>query len=416
MKNVHEIAVKIEGKKWEDLLTKSFEKNVKGKKVDGFREGKIPRDIYIKKYGIESLYMDAVNDAIPNAYEEVEKSGLKPIVQPKVDIKKIDEKGLELTFTVTESPEINIKKYKGLKVKKDKVSVSKEEVKEEIENLRKQYAEIVIKEGTIELGDTVVIDFEGFKDDKPFEGGKGENFPLEIGSKTFIPGFEEQLVGLKTDDKKDIKVTFPEDYPAENLKGKEVVFKVNIHEVKNKQIPELNEDFILDLAMENVKTEEDLNKKVKENLTEKKEMDADNKLVDSILDEINKNVTVEIPEELINQEIDRMIANYEERLKMQGITLQQYLEFTKMNEEDLRKQLGKEAEKSVKYRLVIEEIIKLEDIKVTDKEVDKELEEMSKIYQMSTEEVEKAMGGKDYLQHDLLVKKVIDFLKENNKE
>ena len=219
MKNVHEIAVKIEGKKWEDLLTKSFEKNVKGKKVDGFREGKIPRDIYIKKYGIESLYMDAVNDAIPNAYEEVEKSGLKPIVQPKVDIKKIDEKGLELTFTVTESPEINIKKYKGLKVKKDKVSVSKEEVKEEIENLRKQYAEIVIKEGTIELGDTVVIDFEGFKDDKPFEGGKGENFPLEIGSKTFIPGFEEQLVGLKTDDKKDIKVTFPEDYPAENLKG-----------------------------------------------------------------------------------------------------------------------------------------------------------------------------------------------------
>lgn len=416
MKNVHEIAVKIEGKKWEDLLTKSFEKNVKGKKVDGFREGKIPRDIYIKKYGIESLYMDAVNDAIPNAYEEVEKSGLKPIVQPKVDIKKIDEKGLELTFTVTESPEINIKKYKGLKVKKDKVSVSKEEVKEEIENLRKQYAEIVIKEGTIELGDTVVIDFEGFKDDKPFEGGKGENFPLEIGSKTFIPGFEEQLVGLKTDDKKDIKVTFPEDYPAENLKGKEVVFKVNIHEVKNKQIPELNEDFILDLAMENVKTEEDLNKKVKENLTEKKEMDADNKLVDSILDEINKNVTVDIPEELINQEIDRMIANYEERLKMQGITLQQYLEFTKMNEEDLRKQLGKEAEKSVKYRLVIEEIIKLEDIKVTDKEVDKELEEMSKIYQMSTEEVEKALGGKDYLQHDLLVKKVIDFLKENNKE
>ncbi|NLV90281.1 MAG: trigger factor [Tenericutes bacterium] len=416
MKNVHEIAVKIEGKKWEDLLTKSFEKNVKGKKVDGFREGKIPRDIYIKKYGIESLYMDAVNDAIPNAYEEVEKSGLKPIVQPKVDIKKIDEKGLELTFTVTESPEINIKKYKGLKVKKDKVSVSKEEVKEEIENLRKQYAEIVIKEGTIELGDTVVIDFEGFKDDKPFEGGKGENFPLEIGSKTFIPGFEEQLVGLKTDDKKDIKVTFPEDYPAENLKGKEVVFKVNIHEVKNKQIPELNEDFILDLAMENVKTEEDLNKKVKENLTEKKEMDADNKLVDSILDEINKNVTVDIPEELINQEIDRMIANYEERLKMQGITLQQYLEFTKMNEEDLRKQLGKEAEKSVKYRLVIEEIIKLEDIKVTDKEVDKELEEMSKIYQMSTEEVEKAMGGKDYLKHDLLVKKVIDFLKENNKE
>ena len=416
MKNVHEVSVKIEGKDWEEALNKAFLHNVKEVKIDGFRKGKVPKDVYIKKYGIESLFMDAVNESIPNAYLEVEKSKLKPIVQPKVDIKKIDEKGLELLFTVTEAPEIKIKKYKGLKVKKEKVTVSKEEVKEEIEKLRTQYAEIVLKDGAIEVGDTAVIDFEGFKDGKPFEGGKGENFPLEIGSKTFIPGFEEQLVGLKSEENKDVKVTFPKDYPAEDLKDKEVVFKVHVHEVKSRQVPELNEDFILDLAMDGVKTEEELNKKVKENLTEKKELDADNKLVDSILDEISKGVTVDLPEELINQEIDRMIANYEERLKMQGITLSQYLEFTKMSEEELRNQLKKEAEKGVKYRLFLDEIVSLEDIKVTDKEVDKELDDMANMYQMPKEEVEKAMGGKEYLEHDLKFKKVINFLKENNKE
>lgn len=414
MKNVHEIVVKIEDKKWEDALNKSFEKNKKEVKVDGFRKGNIPKDVYIKKYGIESLFMDAVNSSIPKAYEEVEKSGLKPVVQPKVDIKKIDEKGLELVFTVIEAPEIKIKKYKDLKVKKDKVSVSKEEVEKEIENLRKQYSEVILKEGKIENGDTAVIDFEGFRDGKAFEGGKGENFPLEIGSKTFIPGFEEQLIGLKSEEEKDVKVMFPEDYPAEDLKGKEVVFKVHVHEVKVKKIPELDEDFILDLAMEGVKTKEDLSNKVKENLTSKKELDADNKLVDDILEEINKGVTVELPEELTNQEIDRMIDNYRERLQMQGITLEQYLEFTKTTEEDLRKQLTEEANKGVRYRLILEEILNKENITVSPEEVTKELENMANMYQMTTEEIESAMGGKEHIEHDIKYKKIVDFLKDNN--
>ncbi len=416
MKNVHEITVKIEGKDWEESLNKSFEKNKQEVKADGFRKGKIPREVYIKKYGIESLYMDAVNNSIPKAYEEVEKSGLKPVVQPKVDIKKVDEKGLELIFTVVEAPEIKIKKYKGLNVKKEKVSVTKEEVEKEIETLRKQYSEVIIKEDKIEKGDTAVIDFDGFKDGKPFEGGKGENFPLEIGSNTFIPGFEDQLIGLKSEENKDIKVKFPDDYPAEELKGQEVVFKVHVHEVKTKKIPELDENFILDLAMEGVTNLEELNKKVKENLMSKKDLDAENKLVDNIIEEINRNVTVEVPQELLDQEIDRMIKNYEERLKMQGITLEQYLQFTKMTEEDLKKQLTEEANKGVRYRLLLEEIITKEDIKVTEADVDQELENMAEMYQMTKEEIEKAMGGKEYLEHDLKYKKVIDFLKENNKE
>lgn len=414
MKNIHEVIVKIEGKKWEEALDKSFKHNIKEIKMDGFRKGSVPKNIYLKKYGIESLFMDAVNEAIPEAYEEVEKKGLKPIIQPKVDIKHVDEKYLELVFTITEAPEIKIKKYKDLKVKKEKATVTKEEVETEIENLRKQYAEIIIKDGKIENGDTAVIDFEGFKDDVPFEGGKGENFPLEIGSKTFIPGFEEQLIGMKSNSKKDIKVTFPEDYPADNLKGSEVVFKVHVHEIKTRKVPELNEDFILDLAMEGVKTEEELKERVKKNLTEKKELDLENKRVEQILEEINKGVTVEVPKDLIEDEINKMIHSYEDRLKMQGISLEQYLEFTKITMDKLREDLTKEAEKSVRYRLFLNEIITKEDLKVTHEEIHEELDNMAKMYQMPVEDITQAIGGEEYLEGELRYKKVIEFLKENN--
>lgn len=414
MKNVHEIVIKVEGKKWEEALDKSFKKNVKEVKMDGFRKGSVPKNVYLKKYGVESLFMDAINKVIPNAYKEVEKKGLKPIIQPKVDIKHIDERGLELIFVITEAPSVNIKKYKDLKIKKEKVSVTDKEVDIEIDNLRKQYAEIVIKEGKLEKGDTAVIDFEGFKDGVAFEGGKGENFPLEIGSNTFIPGFEEQLIGMKADSKKDIKVTFPDDYPAENLKGSEVVFKVHLHEIKTRKIPELNEDFILDLAMEDVKTLDELKVKVKQNLIDKKELDAENKRIELILEEINKNVEVDLSNELIEDEIDKMIFSYEERLKMQGITIDQYLEFTKLTMDKLRKDLEKEAKKSVRYRLFLNEIIAKENIKVSHEEIHEELDNMAKMYGMPVDDVKNALGGEEYLEGELRYKKVIEFLKENN--
>ena len=414
MKNVHEITVKIEGKEWEEALNKSFKKNVKNVKVDGFRKGSVPKKVYVKKYGIESLFMDAVNEAMPNAYTKIEEQNLKPIIQPKVDIKHIDDLELELVFTVTEAPEIKIKKYKDLKVKKEKFEVTKKDVENEIENLRKQYAEIVLKDGKVENGNTAIIDFEGFKDGVPFEGGKGENFPLEIGSNTFIPGFEEQLIGMEKETNKDITVKFPEDYPADNLKGAEVVFKVHLHEIKTKEIPELNEEFILDLAMDGVNTKEELFNRVEKNLTEAKDLECENKRVDLILEEINKNVEVEVPQELIEDEIQRMLSNYEERLKMQGISLDQYLEFTKMTMDKLKEQLTPEAEKSVRYRLFLNEIIEIENITVTPKEVDDELENMVKMYQMPKEDIKQAMGGFEHLEGELRYRKVINFLKENN--
>ena len=253
MSNKHVILKKVEGENWKNALDKSFLKNVKEAKVDGFRKGKCPRDVFEKKYGVEALYNDAVDIVLPGLYTEVLKeSALEPVVQPSIDIKEINKDGVSIEFTIITAPVANVKKYTGLKVTREKVKVTDEEITEEINRLKDQYAEIAVKEGKIESGDTAVIDFEGFKDGVAFEGGKGENYPLEIGSNTFIPGFEDALIGLSTGDKKDIPLTFPENYPSEELKGAKVVFKVTVHEVKTRLIPELDKDFFTDLGIEGV--------------------------------------------------------------------------------------------------------------------------------------------------------------------
>ena len=275
MDNKHIITKKIEGKAWTEALDKSFEKNVKKAKVDGFREGKCPRNIFEKKYGVESLFNDAIDSILPSIYTEVLKeSKLEPIVQPNIDIKSVDKDSVEFEFTIITTPSVKIKKYKGLKVEKEKVKVTKEEIKEEIEKMRNQYAEIAIKDGKIEKGDTAVIDFEGFKDGVAFEGGKGENYPLEIGSNTFIPGFEDELIGLSTNDKKDINLKFPESYPSEDLKGQEVVFKVLVHEIKTRNIPELNDEFFGDLQLEGVNSLIELENHCKKLIEDRKNEEA----------------------------------------------------------------------------------------------------------------------------------------------
>lgn len=415
MENTHVILKKVNGEKWANAITSSFDKNVKEVKVDGFRKGKCPRNIYEKKYGVESLFNDAINFVLPDLYTEVLKeSKLVPIIQPSIDIKGITEKEVEFEFKITTAPTVKVKKYKKLDVKKEKVKVTKEEVKEEIDRLRNQYAEIVVKEGKIENGDTAVIDFEGFKDNIPFEGGKGENYPLEIGSNTFIPGFESQLVGLKSEDEKDIKVTFPDDYPNDDLKNKEVTFKVKIHEVKSRSIPEVNEDFFKDLGIEGVSSLIELEEHCEKSLKEKKEKDLDNKFVNDILEAVAKETSVELPEELVHEEIHHMIDNYSQRLQMQGLSLEQFLQVTKSTMEDLENQSRDEAKKNVTYRFMLEEIAKEEKIEITDKEAEKESERLAELYQMTKEELINAFGGIEMIKYDLKVRKTIDFLKENN--
>ena len=412
-KNIHEIKVEITGKDWEKKLDETFKKIIKKVKIDGFRPGKAPRNIYEQKYGKQSIVVEAVDSCMNEAYVKALKEFKgEPIMQPTVGIEKADETGVIYVFTFTTKPEIKINKYTNLGVKKDSVKVTKKDVDNEIEKMRKEYADLTVKDGKAENGDTVIIDFEGFDGDKAFEGGKAENYALELGSNSFIPGFEDALVGVKKGDKKDVNVTFPLDYHAEELKGKPVVFKVLVHEVKTKVYPELDEDFFLDLGLEDVKTKEDLEKKVKETMTEQREYEAENKYVDELFEALLKETSVEVPHELIHEELNIMVEQYAERLKMQGITLEQFYKFTNSSEEALKAQMHEEAEKRVKLRFAIDEIIELEKIDATDEEANHDAEEKAKKHGMDKDEYIKAFGGLEMLKYDIKVQKVLDILKK----
>lgn len=415
-KNVHEVNVKIEGNSWNEAIDKAFKEKQKTVKVDGFRKGKVPRSVYDKKFGKESLYLDAANAVVPEAYTKaMDDSKLEPVVQPTVDIKAINEDGVEFVFTITTKPEVNVKKYKGLGIKPEKVEVTDEEIEHELGHLLERYTELVTKDGKVENGDIAIIDFEGFKDGVAFDGGKGENYSLEIGSHTFIPGFEEQVIGMKVGDEKDLDLTFPEDYGAKDLAGAKVVFKVKVNEIKEKKTRELDEDFFEDLGMEGIDSEEKLRDEIKGSIQAQKEMDAENKYVDAILEGVSKNVEVDIPEAMVEEETDRLIGRFEEQLKMQGISLDVYYQFTGSSEKDLRSQMEKEAYNNVLYRLMIDEVKMLEKVVVSEEEASKEAEKLAEKYQMEKEDFLKEFGGLELVKYDLEVRKVIELLKELNK-
>ena len=415
-KNKHEVTVKIDGDAWKNAIDKVFAKKQKTVKVDGFRQGKVPRNIYEKKFGKESLYLDAADAVLQDAYAKaMDDSKLVPVVQPEVNLKNIGEEGVEFTFKIITKPEVKVNKYKGLNIKQEEVEVTDEEINHELSHLLERYTELVTKDGEVKNGDVAIIDFEGFKDGEAFDGGKGENYSLEIGSNTFIPGFEEQVIAMKAGDEKDLNVTFPEDYGAKDLAGAPVVFKVKVNEVKEKKTRELDEDFFEDLGMEGIDSEDKLKAEIKESIKAQKEMDAENKYVDSLLEGVSKNVEVDIPEEMVNEEVDRLMGRFAEQMKMQGISLDLYYQFTGSNEEQLRSQMEKEAFNNVLYRLMIEEIQQIEKIVVSDEDAEKEAEELAKKYQMDKEDFLNQFGGLEMVKYDLEVRKVIELLKELNK-
>ena len=412
--NKKEVNIKVEGNEWEKALDNAFKKANKKVKIDGFRQGHAPKDIFLKKYGQETLYMDAAEECLHEAYHKVidENKNLEIVAEPEVSIKSVDENGCEFTFGFILRPEVKLGKYTNLGVKKTEVKVTKKEIDEQIEHMRSHYAENVLKDGKIENGDIAIIDFEGFKDGVAFAGGKGENYSLEIGSGTFIPGFEEQLIGLKAGDEKDVNVTFPEEYHSEELKGQAVTFKVKINEVKEVKIPELNQDFFDDLGMEGVNSKETLEAEVKENIKAQKEHEAENKYIDDLLEAASKNVEVDIPDVMIDEEVNRMLKEYEEHLKMQGISLEQFYKYTNSKEEDLKEQMKKEGEKRVTYRLMLEEIIKKEKIEVTLEEADKEACSLAEKYHMEKEDLLKNFGGIEMIKYDMEMRKAMDVLKK----
>jgi len=401
-------------------LDAAFQKVVKQVNVPGFRKGKMPRGMFEKRFGVEALYQDALDFIFPEAYgNAIDETGIEPIDQPeKVDF-DLDQmsKNKDFTFvaTVQVKPEVKLGEYKGLEIEEFDTNVTDEDIQNELTTMQNRQAELVVKEeGTAENGDTVVIDFEGFVDGEAFEGGKAENHSLELGTGSFIPGFEEQLVGVAAGESKEVEVTFPEEYHAAELAGKPATFKVTVHEIKGKELPALDDEFAKDVDDE-VETLDALKEKIRTRLENSKKHEAEHHVRDGVVEKAAENAEVEIPEVMTNNEVNRMLQEFEQRLQMQGMNLELYYQFSGQDENALRSQMKEEAEKRVVVNLTLEAIAKAENLEVTDEDVNAELENMAGMYNMTVDSIKKALGGLEGIKADLKLKKAVDFLVENKK-
>lgn len=410
-----EVNFKLEGKEWVELQDKAFEKLNKKANIDGFRPGKAPRDIFEKKYGKQEIILEAADEATNKEYKRLlGENKIIPIIEPKVELIKCDSDTLEVKFTFITDPEVTLGEYTNLKVKKEKAKVTKEEVDNSIKELLNEYAEVVVKEGNVESGDIAIIDFAGYKDGVAFEGGTSENYSLTIGSNTFIPGFEDAVIGMAKGEEKDIELTFPEDYMQEDLKGQKVVFKVKVNEIKTRKIPELNKEFFEDLNMEGITDKESLEKDIKEELTHRKEHELEHAYEDACLDKAANNMKIEILPELIDDEAHQMYHEFMDRMKRQGIPEELYLKYTNSKEEDLIEKMKDEAKKRIQYRYLLREIIKKENIKITDKEAKEKIKEIAKQYNVTEEEILKEVGTLEAMKMDLAFQKAVELVKANN--
>ena len=393
-------------------LTQTFNRVKKDMNVPGFRKGKVTRTVFNRMYGEEALYEDTLNALLPDAYDAaVKEAEIDPVAQPKIDIESI-EKGEDwvIKADVTVKPEVKLGEYKELKVPKQDREVTEEDVEARLQAKREEEAELVIKEDEpAEDGDTVVIDFEGFKDGEAFEGGQGENHSLEIGSGSFIPGFEEQLIGTRADDHLDVKVTFPEDYQAEDLAGQEATFKVTVHEVKTKELPELDDEFAKDVDDE-VETLDELKEKYRKELTDSKEQAASDAVEEAAISQAVENAEiVELPEVMVHDEVHRAMDDFLNNMQRQGISPDLYYQITNTTEADLHQQFEGEAEPRVKTNLVIEAVAAAENFEVSDEEVDAEIKELAETYNMPEAQV-RSMLSPDMLKHDIEMKKAVDVI------
>ncbi len=416
--NRHEFTLKVEGENWTKQVSHAFEKVRKNVTVDGFRKGKVPKEIFDKKFGSQDYLVEAANHMISEEFTKIMKeNNYDIVVEPQIEMKTLTEEVLECTMTLIENPEVTIKKYTGLNIKREKVQVTEEEIDHELAHLLEHFSEVVPKdEGAVEQGDIAIIDFEGFKDGVAFEGGKGLNHSLEIGSHSFIPGFEEQLIGMKKDEEREIEVTFPEDYYEENLKGAKATFKVKVHEIKARKVRELDKEFFDDLALEGVDSEESLRKEIKSTIETQKERSAENKYIDDLIDAVSKQAEVDIPEEMVANVTENMLAQMKDRLAMQGLNFDMYMKFSGRTLEEIKSEMEKEAFSRVLARLTLEKIQQLENITVTEEELEEKIKTMMEEHHVTEEEIlSQVRGGREALKYDLEINKVIDFLKDANK-
>ena len=386
--------------------------------VPGFRKGRVPRQIFNQMYGEESLYQDALNKVLPDAYNEaVKETNIQPVDQPKIDIKSM-EKGQPwvLTAEVDVMPEVKLGEYKGMEVPAQDTTVTDADVDDALETKRQQQAELVLKEDKpAEKGDTVVIDYKGSVDGEEFDGGSAENYSLELGSGSFIPGFEDQLIGHNADEDVDVNVTFPEDYHAKNLAGKDALFKVKIHEIKEKQLPELDDDFAKDVD-EDVDTLAELKEKTKKQLQEEKDNQAKAAIEDAAINKAVANAEIQdIPQAMLDDDTNRQMQQYLAGMQQQGISPQMYFQITGTKEEDLKKQFANDAAQRVKTNLVLEAIVDDANLDATDEEIAKEISDLAKQYGMEEDAVKKALS-KDMLMHDIKIRKAVDLVADSAKQ
>ncbi len=399
-------------------LDEAFVETKKKITVPGFRKGRVPRQIFDQMYGEESLYQDALNKVLPQAYSDaVKEAGIEPVAQPQINIKSMDkDQPWVLTATVDVKPEVKLGDYKGMEVPKQDTTVSDADVDAELEKKRQQQAELVLKEDKpAEKGDTVVIDYEGSIDGKKFDGGSADNYSLELGSGSFIPGFEDQLIGHNTDDDVDVKVTFPEDYHAKDLAGKEAIFKVKVHEIKEKQLPELDDDFAKDVD-EDVDTLAELKDKTKKELQENKDNQAKAAIEDAAINAAVENAEIQdIPQSMLDEDTNRQMQQYLAGMQQQGISPQMYFQITGTKEDDLKKQFAADAEQRVKTNLVLEAIVDDADLAATEDEIKAEISDLAKQYGMKEDQVKNALS-EDMLTHDIKIRKAVDLVADSAKQ
>ena len=413
-KSTGELKVTIEGENWKKAQKKAFNKLVKELEIPGFRKGAVPASMAKKYIPAQKIMIEAVEDSAQEMLDKgIEENNLWIISRPELNIDDISEESATLTFTFEVKPEVKLGEYKGLAYEVAETSVNDEEIEAELKRIQENFAEMEVKEdGEVANGDTAVIDFEGFKDGVAFEGGKGESYPLEIGSGAFIPGFEEQLVGMKSEETKDINVTFPEDYQAAELAGQPVVFKVTVHEIKTKILPELNDDLAKDVNAPEVETMDDLRALIRKSMEEQKKQNAETEAMNKLISTVVDACEVEIPATMITNETNDMIADYGQRLQQQGMSLEMFYQYTGQTEETLREQMAKDAESKVKLRLVLDAIATQENVEVTDEDKDHEYEMIAAQYNMEKDKVKELIPDTS-ISYDVRLRKALDLIKDS---
>ena len=411
-KSVYTLEFSVEKETFDKAVSNAYRKQVGKISVPGFRKGKAPRSVIEKMYGKGFFYEDAINEVLPDAFDAaLKESALDMVGQPEFDVVSIDENGVVLSAKVAVKPDVVIKDYVGIEAEKIVAEVTDEEIENEINTVRERNSREI--EGTEEtvsaMGDVCTIDYEGFVDGVAFDGGKGSDYPLKLGSGNFIPGFEEQVAGHKIGENFDVNVTFPEEYHAKELAGKAAVFKTVIHKIKHIELPELDDDFAKDVS--EFDTMDEYRADVKAKIAKRHETEADHKFEDAILDTLIEKLEADIPEAMFVAETENFVRDYDNRLRMQGLDLKTYFQYTGMNLDSLREQLRPQAEKQVKLRLALEKIAELEKIEVTDADIDEEIQRIADSYQMEADKV-REMVPTDSIAQDMKVKKAMDFVKE----